>query len=645
MASVATMDFFENQDIARKKTSILIGYYIIAVILIMAAIYFAFAATFIGVGARMNGEVNFGRLWNPDLFLWVIGGTLLIVLMGTVYKVSQLSGGGRSVAEILGGRPIGQGTTDPDEKKVLNVVEEMAIASGTSVPPVYLLDGEAGINAFAAGFSPEDAVIGVTRGCITELSRDELQGVIAHEFSHILNGDMRLNIRLMGVLHGILVIGLLGYWIFRSALYSRGSRSKDQGNKLPIVALGLVVMIIGYVGVLFGKIIKSAVSRQREFLADASAVQFTRNPDGIGGALKKIAGYAHGSKLANAHAEEASHLFFSNGLTASFSNLMATHPSLEERIRRIDPKFDKSTHSDRNGGVHGNKALVSGFASGSDINVNPKSVVAGVGAPRVEHLDYASRLLDNLPRVLLNATRDPYGARAVVYCLILSSDRGVRNAQLDRLSKHADKGVLTETRKLVAYVESVRREGRLPLLDMAISALRDLSPSQYSDFKANVEHLVHADNEIDLFEFTLQHIIKRHLDPMFYGKHTRSTKHNSIASLVKECRSLLSCLAYWGSDDNVMAEKAFARGMAELGLDENPGIVSSDQCGLELLAAALEKLTEAAPRIKKLLLTACISCVALDEKISIEEAEALRAISDSLGCPMPPFLPGQALAA
>lgn len=348
-----TMDFFERQDQARRSTRRLIAYFMLAVVLIVASIYIAVIAIVYAFSVNRVLERPF-QWWDPDMLLWVTGATVSVVVIGSLYKIFALSQGGEVVARWLGGRLIDSDTPKPQERRLLNVVEEMAIASGISVPSVFLLEEEKSINAFAAGFTPADAVIGVTSGTLQILSRDELQGVIAHEFSHILNGDMRLNIRLIGVLNGILMIAMIGYGILRG---TRTSSSKKNGGAA-VLLFGAALLIIGYVGVFFGKLIKSAVSRQREFLADASAVQFTRNPDGIAGALKKIGGLAHGSRIANSKAEEASHLFFSNGmhgkaspflsmrnrtppvLTQSAFSFMATHPPLETRIKRIDPSFD-----------------------------------------------------------------------------------------------------------------------------------------------------------------------------------------------------------------------------------------------------------------------------------------------------------------
>ncbi len=329
------MDFFEQQDKARKNTKMLVVYFVLAVVCIIASVYLAILLIFHVTSAK---ELPPGTsppelvLWDPRLFLYVVLGTIGVVAVGSLYKTLALSKGGSAVAESLGGRLVPADPGDPDERKLCNVIEEMAIAAGVPVPKIYVLDEENGINAFAAGHTPEDAAIGVTRGCMTLLSRDELQGVIGHEFSHILNGDMRLNLRIMGIIFGIVCLSVIG----RVLIYSRGGRGRQGGN--PMMYLGLALIVIGAIGLLFGRLIQAALSRQREFLADASSVQFTRNPAGLSGALQKIGGA--GSRIDSPHAGEASHMFFGNGLAKPFLGAFATHPPLDERIRAIDPAWD-----------------------------------------------------------------------------------------------------------------------------------------------------------------------------------------------------------------------------------------------------------------------------------------------------------------
>jgi Zn-dependent protease with chaperone function len=526
---------------------------------------------------------------------------------------------------------------------VLNVVEEMAIASGVPVPPVYMIQ-EHGINAFAAGFSPEDAVIGVTRGAVETLSRDELQGVMAHEFSHILNGDMRMNIRLMGVIHGILVIGLIGYFLMRASFYSSGyssrRRSNDGGG---IVLLGLALVAIGFVGTFFGNLIKAAVSRQREFLADASAVQFTRNPHGIAGALKKIGGWKAGSQLENPKAQEASHMMFGSTLTSSLTQLFATHPPLAQRIRKIDPGFDgdfQSSTVEHAAGVSSSPAMGISQMTGTP----QQDAISQIGKPTPAHVDYAAHLIAALPQRIRQIAREPFGARALVYALLIDTDETPRQKQLQRLAQFADPPVYQLTQAILPQMQKLPASARLPLIDMAIPALRSLSPGQYGAFCANLDELVKADDKLDLFEWTLQRILIHHLDPHFKRVSPARVRYNSLKPLAQSCTALLSTLAYIGHSDIDEATSAFAASASKLPIP-NMKLLAANQCGLSVVAQALDQLAQVGNRQKKVLLQACATCIAADRKITVREAELFRAIGDSLGCPVPPLLPGQSLSA
>ncbi|MDD5521106.1 MAG: M48 family metallopeptidase [Kiritimatiellae bacterium] len=635
---MSTMDFFKSQDAARKKSSILVVYYCLAVIMIVLAVYVAAMVLFQGAMAQSGHKMAVKTLWNTELFVWITGITSAIVLIGTIYKISQLSSGGAAVAEMLGGVEIETNTRDLDQRKILNVVEEISIASGVPVPRVFLLEGEEGINAFAAGFSPSDAVIGVTSGCIGQLNRDELQGVIAHEFSHILNGDMKLNIRLLGVLNGILVIGLIGYWIFRSTSRTRSKK----GNALPVILFGLIVWAIGYIGVFFGKLIKSAVSRQREYLADASAVQFTRNPAGIAGALKKIGGFTSGSKIQNDHAEEASHFFFCNGLAESFSNLMATHPPLEDRIKRLDPYFEMERAGQLDVlEITPPQLPDDNMAAGvSRFAVNSANVIASVGVPTSDHVKYASKLVSNMPVEVVNAVHETSGAGAVVYALLMNSEEQSRNLQLKYLADNVEGNVYNHVLQLIPVVAKMGDEAKLPLVDMAIPALKRLTHSQYLIFRKHVDGLVLADKEVDLFEYTLQRILMRHLASSFGRISSPSIRYYDVNSVLPICGKLLSCLAYWGADDAETAKKAFEAGARKLVSGNVLAMSPVDNCGLPMLNENLNQVVAASPMVKKQVLDACVTCIGADGYVTLEEAELIRAIADSMDCPLPPFLPG-----
>lgn len=654
------MDFFEHQDRARRKTSLLIGYFFLAVTLIIIAVYGVFALTFIWMASTSQPQPNVVvSWWDPELFFWVLTGTILVVVIGSLYKIITLSRGGESIALMLGARPIPPNTTDKDERRLLNVVEEMSIASGIPVPRVFLMEEES-INAFAAGFSPNDAVIGVTHGCMTLLTRDELQGVIAHEFSHIFNGDMRLNIRLMGVLHGILIITLIGFMVFRLVIYSSATRAsglsdrkKGGGEVILMMVLGLGLIIIGYVGVFFAKLIKSAVSRQREFLADAAAVQFTRNPEGLGGALKKIGGFAGGSRVAHAGAEEASHLFFSNGLRASFFNMMATHPPLTERIRRIDSSFNGAFSQISPATIRSairkteGTAAISGLAPVSGLakqkvasarrDLRPETVTQSVGQPQAEHLTYAAAVMSTIPKNTQEIARDPDGARALIYSLLLSHEAGLRDQQLTYLQQHSEPQVYQVLPPIQASMDALESEFRLPLADLALATLRSLSKFQYAKFKENLHYLITSDGTINLFEYALQRMVIRHLDSSFNPQKSHIVQYYAIKPLLPSVRILLSTLAYYGHQETRQAESAFQMGATRL--RSSLKFLPRDQCGLQPTDQALNKLAVASPQIKKMVLDACTACIGADGQIAKAEAELLRAIADSLDCPVPPVLP------
>jgi Zn-dependent protease with chaperone function len=329
------MRFFEHQDSSRKKTAWLLVFFVCGLLALVITLNIVLTLILLYFNTE-GGQIDLAKVWQPELFLPVTLGVSAVIILGSLVKIFQLRQGGAYIAERLGGKPLSRLTRDPQEKILINIVEEMSLSSGVPMPAVYILDQEMGINAFAAGYSPEDAAVAVTRGCLEQLNRDELQGVIGHEFSHILNGDMNLNIKLIGTLAGIILLATIGQHLLHWS--SRISYRSNDKKANPLLLLGLALMVIGYIGLVFGRMIKSAISRQREFLADASAVQFTRNPQGIASALRKIGDLAEGSAIHSPLAEEASHMFFSDALK---KNLFSSHPPLKERIRRIDPSLNR----------------------------------------------------------------------------------------------------------------------------------------------------------------------------------------------------------------------------------------------------------------------------------------------------------------
>jgi Zn-dependent protease with chaperone function/uncharacterized tellurite resistance protein B-like protein len=651
-------DFFERQSTARRNTRWLMIVFSLSVVAIVVT---TFIVTTLAVSGRSEVHDQFDQFGRPARyrpgpgpFPWHIPigaslASLALIAGGSMFKIAQLSSGGTGVAERMGGRRVYPNTTDPVERRLLNVVEEMALASGVPVPPVYMLTEERGINAFAAGFSPSDAVVAVTRGTAQQLTRDQLQGVVAHEFSHILNGDMRLNLRMIGILFGILLLGLVGRQLFffagRTGAYGGGDRRRGD-NVIYLVLIGLALMILGFLGSFLGNLIKAAVSRQREFLADASAVQFTRNPEGIGGALKRIGSAIFGSRIENPRAAEVSHMYFANGVSGGIAGLLATHPPLPARIRAIEPswdgKFPPPLPEDAVAGLSGDE--VSGLVGG-DADMLRKSVPVEVvrraadqvGDPTEAHREYAAELVAAMPQEVVDNAHDPYGARAVIFASLMDQNPQVRAAQLAALQSATEPPVFELTQKLLPLVDSLDPRAQLPLVDMTLPALRALSPSQYQAFTKCFIQLVKADERLSLFEWTLHRILLRHLRPQFEPVRDPQIQYYGLQKLGQPCSVLLSTLARASQCDDRFAFDTGARELSDVSLEFLP----ADQCQLATLQQALEQLSHVAAKHRQRLVDACAACICADEEVQVEEAELLRAVCDMLDCPMPPLLPGQ----
>lgn len=645
------MNFFESQDRVRRHTVLLVVLFALAVITLIVMTNLLVMLVFGYVDSeQLRDGGTFLRQFNWQTFATVSAGVVAVVLAGSLYKIIALSGGGKVVAESLGGQLIPQDAHDPNQRKLLNVVQEMAIASGTPAPPVYLLAEEQGINAFAAGLTPRDAVLGVTRGAIDHLNREQLQGVIAHEFSHIFNGDMRLNLRLIGVLNGILILGILGYYLLYSGSFSRGRRNNNQGAGA-MLALAIGLIVIGFAGTFFGGLIKAAVSRQREFLADASAVQFTRNPDGIAGALKRIGGLESGSKIKNPGAPEVSHAFFAQGVSGFVLGLSATHPPLRERIQRIDPQWDgKFDTSDRADAARDERqtgasdTMMRREAGGKVATVAAGATIAHVmtaidqmGNPRQETIDYARSLLAELSEDIKAAARESHGARAVIYSLALDKGQAVRARQLKQLQDHADAGVYALTIRLMPEMDKLDVKYRLPVIDIAMPALKQLSLSQYKSFRGNLIVLIEMDSRVDLLEWSLQKIVFSHLDAQFFELAPVKARYSDPGQIAKEIGLVLSVVARAGAENQSDTEEAFGAAAQSLGLS-GLALVAKDQIKISDLDLALGQLEQLKPLAKSRFLKACAAGIVRDQRASELEVELLRAFASALDCPMPPAI-------
>jgi Zn-dependent protease with chaperone function len=671
-------NFFARQDRARTNTTLLVGLFLVAVIGIVVS---TSAVSYIALEFAGSESDYTKSVESWQVALVVALATLLTVVLGTLYKVVRLrSGGGSLVAESLGGTRIYPSTGDLDQQRLMNVVEEMAIASGTPVPSVYLLEDEDAINAFAAGYTPGDAVIGVTRGTVQRLTRDELQGVIAHEFSHVLNGDMRMGIRLIGILHGILLLGLIGRMLFhvfvRSGSSRRGrSNGKGGGGQLVILLIvtGVALMIIGAFGSFIGSLIKAAVSRQREYLADASAVQFTRNPNGLAGALKQIGATAKGSQLKAESATEASHLFFAEGISSGFASWLASHPPLPKRILAIDPGWDgkfpaatsattwklkEAATSPSRSQFAGTSAFAAADSqrsttarrSGSqpiDDQHHPHAeflfapqILAAVnqtGAPTQSHRQRAADLIARIPTALQEAAHDPFASRALTFAMLLDAKPAIREKQMTAIRTHMEPPVVTSTERLAESISTLDVGLRLPLIDMAMPALRAMSDRQFQAFDTALQALIDADRQIDVFEWTLSQIVLRHLRPNFRAVPVARIRYRRISQVSAAIERLLSTVAHIGHGRSE-ATAAFDAGAATLGRI-TINCLPPERCNLQLLEHDLRRLAQASFQIRGMVINAGTATICFDGKIRPSEAELLRGIADLIDCPIPPILP------
>ena len=648
-----TTDFFAQQDRARKRTTLLLFYFTLAVLGTIASLYLILLLPQLADSSSREPP----SWWHPRLFFAVTIGTTAVIFGASLVKIQQLKAGGKAVALSVGARQVQPNTRDLAERRLLNIVEEMAIASGVPVPAVFVMDDEPSINAFAAGYTPADAAVAVSRGALTYLTRDELQGVIAHEFSHILNGDMRLNIRLIAIIAGIMLLAQIGYVL----LYSSG-RSNNSRNSGGAVLLGLGLMVVGAIGAFFGNLIKAAVSRQREFLADASAVQFTRNPDGIAGALKKIGGLASHSEIKNPHAQEISHMFFAAGFQSYFGELLATHPPLPQRIRAIDKNWDGKypTVTPVPLQAEPREAIAgSGRARSSASPVGlppilpgqpalPQAVVLGLTGDSGEspggsfdrhHLTLGQSILDRIPRPLAHAAHEPASAQAIIYALLLSPEPTIRRQQLQLLERQLGAPASAEVQRLASAANDLPAELRLPLAELVAPALAQLSVQQYPRFAEVVEQLIAADNQVSLFEYTLQKVVLTNLQRTLGLLPPTRYRYASLRSLIPAATVVLSKLAWQGKADESSVRAAFAAGLAQFtGQPAAPSaLIPRERLSLADFDQALDTLAQAIPPLKQRLIAACAHCIVADGVVTVAQAELLRAIGAALDCPIPPI--------
>ncbi len=644
------MNFFAAQDKARRASRRLVGAYILATALIVAGVtlivgFALFTFTDAGYGYT-PGEFasnNAGILVATALL------TTLFILGASMFKTAALSSGGGAVARQVGGTLVAADVRDPLRRRLRNVVEEMAIASGVPVPEIYVLEEESGINAFAAGFTPSDAAVAVTRGALELLDRNELQGVIAHEFSHILNGDMRLNIRLMGVLFGIMVLALIGRLIVRGGHHASIVTSRRDRSAPVILIIGLGLVVLGAIGMFFARVIKAGVSRQREYLADASAVQFTRQSSGIANALKKIGGYSHGSMIQAADPEEVSHMLFGTG--SKLIGLFATHPPLVERIQALDPSFRESDFpridprlSERP--PPESHETVSAFAGDvttalatGGAQVLADSIAETVGRPENEHVEYAQALRQSIPAALYEAAHSPEFAYLLSIALILDRSGRVLDRQLSLVREQLGSERARVLREYYDQLAETGAEYRLPLLEVAFPALKLRPDPELSYLVSLATRLIEVDGEIDLYEYCFYRIMMSNLGKATDPSGGRRVRRASRRDLRAAAIDILRILADYGHRDDATRRAAFETGLDTLGDWVRDHEFAADRgYTVTVLDHSLDVLLALNSKGKESLLRAISATAGHDGKLSVTEAELIRAVCATLDYPLPPIL-------
>jgi Zn-dependent protease with chaperone function len=660
------MNFYHAQDEARKQTFWLVSLVSIAVftlvlltnLVVAIFIWYSDPASLLNAHPSIDSATGLDKLMAIIQALgWQKAAWIALLVCGTIsmaigFKWWDLRDGGASVAESLGGKRVLTNTDSARERQLLNVVEEMALAAGVPVPPVYLMHSEQGINAFAAGLSLKDAVIGVSQGACDYLNREQLQGVVAHEFSHILNGDMRLNLKIIAVLHGIVMIGESGLTLFRLSsrrsygVSYRSSSRRDNKGLGAIVLLGVALIVIGWLGQFFGSLIKAGVSRQREFLADASAVQFTRNPEGIGGALRLIGGHTQRSSVQHAKAHEMGHLFFSQAFD---SRWFATHPPLEDRIRKVLPGWrgdylspqraePESAPIDPMQKLRDDLAPVAALAGASLLGQHDSSFTsekAHQSAPNdvtVGLNEFTGSVDETIPEFLLKQAQEPLGAAAIVLALLLDRDEKVRQKQRALFEGTWNRNV-TLIDACEAHTRILSLDSILPLIERLLSALKSLSKGQYQSLRETMPVLIRCDGRVDILEWVIFELVRQHGDRHFGLSRDAKPKYKKAAQIAKLYAIVASRIAYCDSVDDNSRIKAFGKATNLAGVySEN--LLSEEQCSGATFTRAIHELNKCYPLLKPRLLKGLVQAAQQNDQLHPQERLLISTIALIWDCPV-----------
>ncbi|PIP80810.1 MAG: hypothetical protein COW84_03215 [Gammaproteobacteria bacterium CG22_combo_CG10-13_8_21_14_all_40_8] len=653
-------DFFELQQKAKSHTRLLTLYFVLAVIFIAVGVN-------LGVWVALLSSMQIYiplQEWPFHPWSWITTGIVFVIILGmSVKRIRQLGNGGHAVAEMMNARRIHSNTKDPNERKLLNIVEEMAIASGVTMPGVYVMDEETSINAFAAGLKPSLAVIVVTKGSLETFTRDELQGVIGHEFSHILNGDMHLNVKLIGLLAGILAIGQLGGFLLRSSYYSRSSyrhgslfsssssSSKNSSSGVPVLAIGVGLFVVGYTGLFFARLIKAGISRQREFLADASSVQFTRNKEGIVQALAKIKQHQRQGKLLSPHVEDTNHMCFESSVHLMFNRWLGTHPPIDDRILALDPYYrlsrsPVSKKAQRSVSATDTPPLQfaeesMGFSSSQQQNVSrgkaPSSTteaMQSIGQVNEHNFNTALSIIGQIPDQLWHESQSNVeSAQLTAYAILMHADPDDWEAMQPLLSQKLSAEQFAQLQSWVKQLLPLPAQIRLTLLSHIVPRLQMMSSEQNAAFFALVLEIIKFNKKIQLSEYVIFALFKLKLQPIQPKSSISNLKlvKNDIAQMLAAFQFSANQAAY---EDSTKPHQPYNSWMKRFALGEVPTI-SCDNFDAMRVHHSLLQLSRLQPLLKRSVIQAFTDIVMADEQVHIDEYELLRAVCDYMDCPMP----------
>lgn len=659
------MNFFEDQARAKKRTTLLVIYFVIAVVLTIVIIDSIIVSAI--AYARLEhyffyhgGEwvVRRDNLYPLIYYVTIIASpaVLSVIIIGSLTTSFKLRGGGIAVADMVKARTIHPDTTDLKERRFINVVEEMSIASGVPVPKLYVMDDEHSINAFVSGFESEDTVMVASKGALDKLSRQELQSVVGHEFSHIFHSDMQISLRIMGITAGLLILGKIGSFILRSTFYSR--RSKSDGRiQLAVILAGVGILAVGFIGLMFGRLMKAAISRQRELLADASSVAYTRNPQGLIFALKRIAKDSEQGHLKSANAEDVSHICFAPALQSYLSGAFSTHPPIPVRIKRLDPKGQyakdplpntkkpppepppKST-AQKTGKESGETfmrtmmgaTILAGAAD--SIDATAKSITNSIGDPLDQHMTLAEALHEQIPNALQTIAHQPREVAYLWYAMMLPQ---TLTPQLEHtLGKKMSDGSLTKIMSIQKVLFNMKWGSLLPLAQIALPAFKMNSPDVMDKMIKNTGAIL-SHTKPHYFQYGLYALLckaaNQKKEKASYKTYSKLTSHANGLQIV------ISVLVHYSGDDTEKLEAQYKKIMQQL-LGKSGDIGQLVSPSPFVFQAALSKLNHLSPQAKEKFLNACFDCIEHDHKITTAEADLVRVIASIIECPIPPIISG-----